>query len=317
MKRQPSLLRRLIRRGWQILLLTLVVSAPLAYLIFLFIQPTYQAASLLRVEPSAPNVFAPSTDLANKTAFPYLQTQVQLIKSDQVLDAAVASPAVSILPVIKDSDDPKTDLRQNLLVEIVEDAFLIRVALESKNPTEAATIVNAVVESYRIQNERYALSANKRLRESLEREDAQLQNKIEAVQTKLKQLARQRTADPAKPSLDVTDPSFVILNHSLTSLLNRQDNVTNNLAQLAFESNQESFRVVLVDPAAVPRTPSNNRRVKLMAAAPVGVFFTIFGLFLLMEINAGRLARSAELSSARLRAEASDLLEGEYVGFKR
>jgi hypothetical protein len=54
-----------------------------------------------------------------------------------------------------------------------------------------------------------------------------------------------------------------------------------------------------------------------MAAAPVVGFFMIFGLFLLLELNAGRSARSAELWSASLRAEACDLLEGEYLPFKR
>ena len=110
-------MRGLIRHWWQILLLWLAVSAPLAYLIFLFIQPTYQATSLIRVEPSAPNLFAASRSSENSgTAVPYLQTQVQLIKSDLVLGAAVASPTVSILPAIKNSVDPKTDLRKNLIM---------------------------------------------------------------------------------------------------------------------------------------------------------------------------------------------------------
>jgi len=274
---------------------------------------------MIRVEPSAPNLYAPSRSSENSgSALSYFQTQVQLIKSDLVLNAALANPLISNLPSIRESDDPKTDVRKKLTVEIVEDSFLIRVALESKNPTEAAVIVNAVVESYRIQNERYALSANKRLRERLEREDELLQTKIDTVHTRLKALVQEGRVDAAKPSVDQADSlQSAILNHELSSLQNRKDIVTNNLAQLAFESNQESFHIVLVDPAAVPLTPSNNSRLKFMAAAPAIVFFLIFSWFLLLEINAGRLARSAELSSARLRAEASDLLEGEYGGFRR
>ena len=67
---------------------------------------------------------------------------------------AVANPQVSTLPSIKESLDPKMDLTQELIVvEIVQDAYLIRVALESKDPAEAAMIVNAVVESYKVQAE--------------------------------------------------------------------------------------------------------------------------------------------------------------------
>jgi len=475
------ILRGLVRHWWRILLLWLVVSAPLAYLIFQFIQPTYEASSMLRVEPSAPNLFAPSKLNDSGTAFPFLQTQVQLIKSEQVLNAALAKTEVSTLPAIKDSDDPKTDLRKKLSVEIVGDAFLIRVALESKDPAEAATIVNAVVDSYRIYNEGYATSANKRLRESLGKEESNLQIKIDAVQEKLRALVdkgrvgvpsakdilntndgdstqptfknlgedhyKGAIADMLKTDMEIidaestlavleqaiqaskaedghqglladeglnalieeefmkdpevvgligeiteatdhldhakgtarqsNDPSVIavhkhhvklmdrydnlwrikyeeirqrlkgkggpdsarlavnelrlkvqalkykkekqtknfeqvkfdnkvantdslqsaILNHTLTSLQNRQDSVSNNLAQLDFESKQESFRIVLVDLAAVPKTPSNNRRLKLMAAAPVGVLFVIFGLFLLLEIKAERVADPDALST--------------------
>ncbi len=108
-----------------------------------------------------------------------------------------------------------------------------------------------------------------------------------------------------------------MLNHTLSSLQARLDRVTGHIAQLAFETNQESFRVVVVHPAAVPRTPARNARLNAMAATPAIVFFVIFGLFFLLEMKAGRLARAAGSSSARMRAEARDLLEGEYFPFKR
>ena len=88
-----------------------------------------------------------------------------------------------------------------------------------------------------------------------------------------------------------------MLNHELASYQARKDNVTSNLAQLAFESNQESFRINLVDPAAVPKTPFNNKRLKYMAAAPVGVLFMMLGLFLLLEIKAERVADPDALST--------------------
>jgi uncharacterized protein involved in exopolysaccharide biosynthesis len=75
-------------------------------MIALFIeQPTYQATNMIRVEPSAPILFAPTRSTENSGAASYLQTHIQLIKSDQVLGAAVASPTVSILPAIKNSLD--------------------------------------------------------------------------------------------------------------------------------------------------------------------------------------------------------------------
>jgi hypothetical protein len=109
-----------------------------------------------------------------------------------------------------------------------------------------------------------------------------------------------------------------VLSHTLNNLQARLDRVTGHLAQLAFENGQEPFRVVVVHPAAVPRTPARNSRlIKTMAATPGIVFFVIFGLFFLLEMKAGRLARDAGSSSARMRVGARDLLEGEYFPFKR
>ena len=68
-------------------------------------------------------------------------------------------------------------------------------------------------------------------------------------------------------------------------------------SSLRSQSNQEPFRIVLVDVAATPRIPSNNKRLKLMAATPVGVLFMIFGLFLLLEVKAERVADPDALST--------------------
>jgi succinoglycan biosynthesis transport protein ExoP len=475
-------LRGLIRNWWRILALWLVVSAPLMCLIWLFIQPTYEAFSLLRVEPSTLNLFAPSNNQDNNTThLPYLQTQVQLIKSDRVLDMALSNTNVASLPSIKQSHDAKYDLNKDLTVENVQDAYLIRVALESKIPTEAATIVDAVVDAYKKHTEKYAQSANTRSRLSLETERDSLKKEIELAQNALKVLLQNgnvavpspkekeaivdKNDDSAQPpfknlgeslyqktmaemlNTDLTlieaesqllvleqelkashgeneeqgsaadaeftalieaefmkdpevvgligeiteaqehldntkdkvrqsnDPSLIhitkqihklrgqyenlweakykeihqrlrgvsrpslsaiselrlkvaalrhkkdrqtenfkqiklenkaantdtfestLLIHTLTSLQGRLDRVTDHLAQLQFETNQEPFRIFTVHPAAIPKTPSNNKRLKLMAAAPVGALFMIFGLFLLLEVKAERVADPDALST--------------------
>ena len=360
MKAQPSLLRRLIRRSWQIILLWLVVSALSLCLMLMFFPPTYEAFSLLRVEPSTLNLFAPSTHQDNPpTHLPYLQTQAQLIRSDQVLGMAVANPLVANLPSITQSADPMDDLRKDLTVENVQDAYLIRVALQAKIPSEAATIVDAVVDAYKKQTEAYAQSATyKRLRESLESEqprgllqriseddpervgrswsrtdrsvpaagevlnkndhpaqpafknlgDQHFQSLIaEMMRTELELIAAESQLEVMEQALQTSKvapgaassnldelrlrvaslrktkqrqtkffeqikvPNAVantdtlqstMLSHTLSSLQARLDRVTDHIAQLAFETNQEPFRVFVIEPAAVPRSPARNSRLK-------------------------------------------------------
>ena len=41
------------------------------------------------------------------------------------------------------------------------------------------------------------------------------------------------------------------------------------MQQLEFEASQEDYRVVPIDPAVPPKAPTNNKRIKYMAAAPI------------------------------------------------
>ena len=61
MKSEPSSLRRLVGRGWQILLLWVAVFIPIGYLIWHFNPPTYEAVSILQVQPFTPQLFGLAT----------------------------------------------------------------------------------------------------------------------------------------------------------------------------------------------------------------------------------------------------------------
>ena len=69
------------------------------------------------------------------------------------------------------------------------------------------------------------------------------------------------------------------------------------LAQLDFEIGQETYRISVQDKAAPPKAPSNNKRIKYMAVAPVGILFVMLGLFLLVEIKAERVGDPDALST--------------------
>ena len=80
------LLRGLVRHWWHILLLWLVVSIPGVYLIHRFVEPSYDASSTLRIEPS-PELFGSSAKGDTTTGFgQYLETQRALILSNRVLE---------------------------------------------------------------------------------------------------------------------------------------------------------------------------------------------------------------------------------------
>src|SRR4051794_30574219 len=154
------ILRGLSRHWWRILLISMVVYAPLAYGIWAIVEPTFEAVSVLRIEPVTPELFGPG-GLGRgagdqKDVMPYLLTQIEIIKSDTVLQDAITNPTVLHLERIKRSEDPLTDCQDDLAVNIVaSNTYLIRVALESRVASEAAAIVNAVVDAYLKQHSEY------------------------------------------------------------------------------------------------------------------------------------------------------------------
>lgn len=463
----PGILRRLAGRSWQILMLWLVLSAAVAFLIYISIQPTYEAVSLLRIEPGTINPFEPLereaavSETRNST---YLKTQVGLLTSAMVLNPAIADPLVVNLPTIRKAVDPKNDLQEKLNVVIVPGTNLIRIALESPNPEEAATIVQAVVQSYLTQNTDYSRSANRDLTESLKQQLSKIAHEIDLKRSMLKDLATRRAGglirprellnpktetDPTQPTLNkATEEQFAklidkqvecdlayldalsqleavrtvrernldrmdqergaqaldefkrdpkvaalvdqideakrmgeskeqtpspavlaarerhknlssefdtlwtrrgpdirrrlaeadhvplsearirelevavekarrkkegfaqrfekvevireitvdatyesnYLTHQLESLQIWEDQVKANLERLKFEASQDKYRVALIDSATASRTPTNNKRLSYMAAAPVVILFALLGLFLAQEIAAGRKA---------------------------
>ena len=87
-----------------------------------------------------------------------------------------------------------------------------------------------------------------------------------------------------------------MLTQDLVYLTKLREAVKQRLSQLEFDIGQESYRVTLQDKAQVPQIASNNKRIKYMAAAPVGVLFLILGLFLVRELRATRVAEPEAMS---------------------
>jgi capsular polysaccharide biosynthesis protein len=363
-------------------LLWLVVYTLVAYVIWTIVEPTYEAFSLLEVQPTQIELFKsgwPETpDL--KSTLPYLQTQVEIITSDPVLDEAVSKRSVDGLPMIKKTDDPKSYLREKITVKIVgNNTYLIRVALESTNAQEAAEIVSAVVDAYTRQHTKYHQGANKALKANLQTKLDQLNESIKDQTSELRKLVANGFVEVPRPSLhvkaadkdfepalqpsltSVTEEQFVRLtdrlmqadlelleaqsrletaklakvseeklrdleaavenakktrirfaqyitrvkdkvkpqrnndtleatldHQELQSSIKHRELIREKIEQLEFETNHETYRVLVRNPARAPKIPTNNKRLDYLAIAPAGVLFLLIGLFLVQEIKAGR-----------------------------
>ena len=193
-----GLFSRITMRWRLILFLWLLAIVPIIYAIYAIEQPRYEALSLLRVAAASPNLFEPTKpeQIDPKNVLPFMQTQVGLINSDRVLGPAVASREVAKLSAITESSEPIVDLRKRMTVAIVPDSYLIRIALELPDGKEAATILNAVVNSYLLFHGEHTRSGNSTLRKSLAEHLEEYKKQIGEKRDELRTLVQARVISP-------------------------------------------------------------------------------------------------------------------------
>jgi polysaccharide biosynthesis transport protein len=224
-----TLLRGLSRHWWRILLLWLLISVPLAYSVYVLVEPTYEAFSTIRIEPVQQEIYNPLkiNALETRNISAYLQTQINVIISDKVLEEAIANPLVVNLPTIRQSDDPRAFLRKKLAVDTIDNAYMIRVALELADAQQAATIVNTVVETYMLQNRDFNRSVNKNLQTVLE--------------TQLKVVTEQLTEKTKEMQKKVGESKPMVLIHPKINLGSKDESEQSPMAPTFTEVTQEQY----------------------------------------------------------------------------
>ncbi len=204
-----SLLRGLARNWWRILLIWLIVSAPLVFLVYKYVEPTYQAFSQVLVQTNQPELFGVSiwsTELVGSNTPRYLQSQIEKIKSDKLLKQALGKVALtSKLTMFNGVEDPITELRKKLDVKILPNTHWIQVALESEDPGEAAKIVNAVVMEFTDLTSDVSTVAATRLIRDLKIYKAELEGQIKKTKDEIITLARKGNIEYSKPNLNAKD----------------------------------------------------------------------------------------------------------------
>ena len=134
--------RGLMRYWWQMLAMWLVASAAILSVVYMRVKPSYDASALLLAEPSEAPIYAPT----NNSDGVFLETQVNLIRSPNVLSAAALDPRAA--PWLSASVDPLLELQSSLDVSTRPGTFLIQISMRSLSPNQAADLVNAVVDAY-------------------------------------------------------------------------------------------------------------------------------------------------------------------------
>lgn len=117
---------------------------------FVYVQkatPIYESTSQIFVEQSGPRIIGEAEGVMTQSKN-YLYTQAALLISTPIISNAMDSPGTTGLKTFTDVDNIVAYLRKNVNVSVGKKDDIITVAFESPYPTEAAQLVNALVDAY-------------------------------------------------------------------------------------------------------------------------------------------------------------------------
>jgi uncharacterized protein involved in exopolysaccharide biosynthesis len=179
----------------QVLLPGLVLSAVLMVWIQLSVRPVYQAEALLKVDPVPSGVLGNHQAVRDEPFGQFLATQAELIRSPNVLSAALSDRRIASLPSLRNSADAEAELQRLIQVRVVPNSALLRVSMTSASPGECARVVNAVVMAYLAASNEWSYGLTRAQLKSLEDYDRELNAKVLEQQQVLLDLAH-RVDDP-------------------------------------------------------------------------------------------------------------------------
>ena len=140
---------RALQNNWMLPLTTALVSAAVVGVVtwFYLVPSRYTAHALLHVHPSTPRVLFETADTKNNFGS-YQKTQIALIKSRFVLNAALRQPKVANLALLKEEPDPVEWLAKHLEADYKASPEVLTIKLKGDDPDELVALVNAVTNAY-------------------------------------------------------------------------------------------------------------------------------------------------------------------------
>ena len=221
------LLHALRRRWLPALALGLLTGIAVAVPVWLFLPRGYEAVVWLRIRASGTLL----SEGRSAEYDAYRKTQLQLLRSPVVLNAALRKPGISSLRMITEQDDPQAWLARTIEPVVQGDSEVMQLKFRGAVAEETAKILNAITSCYLDD------IVNKDRQDRLGRRD-QLEKKFKENQTELR--SRRETFNDLARTLGTRDSSEVatqrgLLMDQLATARSRMVQAENDLERLEAE----------------------------------------------------------------------------------
>jgi len=228
------LLHALRRRWLPALALALVTGVAFAVPVWLFLPRGFEAVVWLRIRASGTLL----NEGRSAEYDAYRKTQLQLLRSPVVLNAALRKPGISSLKTITEQDDPQNWLAQTIEPVLQGDSEVMQLKFRGAVAEDTAKILNAITSCYLDD------IVNKDRQDRLSRRD-QLEKKFKENQTELR--SRRETFNDLARTLGTRDSQEVatqrgLLMDQLGTARSRMIQAENELERLEAEIAIIEFR---------------------------------------------------------------------------
>lgn len=300
------------RGRWLVLLATVAALAG-AFVYLDKVTPLYTSTSRLYVEQSGPRILTETERGVMTQSQNFLYTQVELLTSLPILTEVLNDPGVSRMRTFATVDNPAAYLKLNLTARVGRRDDIINVSFDSPYPTEAARLVNGIVQAYITYQATHKRSTSAEVLRILQRESA---DRLEELSAKRQAMADFKRENEAL-AFDSDGGNIVMerLNTLSTELTAAQ------LATIESESAYEHAREMLKDPVKLKQfvemqrvrrvsIPTNDQYQELNAKLHE---FELRLANRLREVNANHPAvKALEVETANLQAQL-DALDTEFA----
>lgn len=194
----PQALLLAWKRRWkQAVLLGLPFGAVMATVIWSVMPAPFTAFALLHIAAVEPRLVFQTAE-GESDFHTYRKTQVALIKSRFVLNAALRRPGISELSLVRQKPYPVQWLENDLTVDSYDSPEIVRLSLSGDEPEQLTALVNAVKDAYL--EEVVLADRKKRLSRlaDLERIFEETDQKVRQREQRIESLAKQLGTGDAK-----------------------------------------------------------------------------------------------------------------------
>lgn len=144
----PRFILRALWQWWYILApISMLLAAVSSTAVFLTFTPVYRASADLQIARQAPYIAYEKREPLERSE-EFVETQIELLQSELVLEPVVARKDIATLPEIRNRDNPADWLSRQINVNQVGHSELYRVSFDGPDPVHAALLVNAVMDGY-------------------------------------------------------------------------------------------------------------------------------------------------------------------------